>query len=244
MSNSHGNTLDSNRTSSSDSEVVFSGNFIQNAIRSEIHRFEYVHPKIFEVYDILDRLESKVSEDQDEFLSEIESARNAMVKVEHFFVSSPEWTEPNVILENQVRLAVLGTMNSGKSALVHHFLTKIYQPEESEEGGRFKKEIQLGEDSLLMLIREEGSPISLAPFDHEVSTAPETLFIENQIANWANAVMFVFDVTDDTSFHALLTFYERLSLQSENFSSIPIILVGTQDSIDEERRPRVIENHH
>lgn len=47
-------------------------------------------------------------------------------------------------------------MCSGKSALVHRYLTGSYLEDESPEGGRFKKEVLLDGQSHLLLIRDEG----------------------------------------------------------------------------------------
>lgn len=53
---------------------------------------------------------------------------------------------------------VVGTISSGKSALVHRYLTGTYLQEESPEGGRFKKEVFVDGQSYLLLIRDEGGP--------------------------------------------------------------------------------------
>ena len=53
---------------------------------------------------------------------------------------------------------ILGSVNSGKSALVHRFLTGTYVREESPEGGRFKKEMAVDGQSHLLLVRDEGGP--------------------------------------------------------------------------------------
>jgi Arf-GAP with GTPase, ANK repeat and PH domain-containing protein 1/3/4/5/6/9/11 len=56
-----------------------------------------------------------------------------------------------------IRIGLLGTLPSGKSALVHRFLTGTYMQDESPEGGRFKKEITIDNHSYLLLIRDEGN---------------------------------------------------------------------------------------
>lgn len=56
-----------------------------------------------------------------------------------------------------IRIGLLGTLSSGKSALVHRFLTGTYMQEESPEGGRFKKEINIDNQSYLLLIRDEAN---------------------------------------------------------------------------------------
>jgi Arf-GAP/GTPase/ANK repeat/PH domain-containing protein 1/3 len=70
-------------------------------------------------------------------------------------VNSQEWTLSRSVLD--IRIGLLGTLSSGKSALVHRFLTGTYMQEESPEGGRFKKEIHLDNQSYLLLIRDEAN---------------------------------------------------------------------------------------
>ncbi|XP_055598601.1 centaurin-gamma-1A isoform X2 [Uranotaenia lowii] len=136
------------------------------------------------------------------------------------FVNSQEWTISRSVPD--IRLGVVGSLSSGKSALVHRYLTGSYMQEESPEGGRFKKEIQIDNQSYLLLIRDEGGP-------------PEM-----QFAAWVDAVIFVFSLENESSFNAVYTYYTKMS-HYRNSSEIPIILVGTQDAISE-RSPRVIDD--
>ena len=53
---------------------------------------------------------------------------------------------------------ILGGISSGKSSLVHRFLTGAYVHEDSPEGGRFKKDLVVDGKSHLLLIRDEGGP--------------------------------------------------------------------------------------
>lgn len=48
------------------------------------------------------------------------------------FVNSQEWTAARGVTE--LRVGVLGSPDSGKSALVHRYLTGAYMQEESPEG--------------------------------------------------------------------------------------------------------------
>lgn len=70
------------------------------------------------------------------------------------FVNSQEWTISRSVPD--LRLGIVGSLNSGKSALVHRYLTGSYMQEESPEGGRFKKEVFIDNQSYLLLIRDEG----------------------------------------------------------------------------------------
>ncbi|XP_069662213.1 arf-GAP with GTPase, ANK repeat and PH domain-containing protein 2 isoform X1 [Haliaeetus albicilla] len=135
-------------------------------------------------------------------------------------VNSQEWTLGRSVPE--IRLGVLGSSKSGKSALVHRFLTGSYVGLEPTESGQFKREVTVDGQSHLLLIREEGG-------------APDAKF-----ASWVDAVIFVFSLENESSFeevtqlHALLSGYRGTS-------EVALALVGTQDKISSSN-PRVIED--
>lgn len=52
---------------------------------------------------------------------------------------------------------VLGSDNSFKNSLIHHFLTQNWNWNDAPEGGRFKKEVDVDGQSHLLLIRDEGT---------------------------------------------------------------------------------------
>jgi Arf-GAP/GTPase/ANK repeat/PH domain-containing protein 1/3 len=116
-------------------------------IKSEIERFESVHPSIYSIYELIDEIK-----DQLNIQSQI---REHVMIIEDSFVNSQEWTLSRSVLD--IRIGLLGTLSSGKSALVHRFLTGTYMQEESPEGGRFKKEINIDNQSYLLLIRDEAN---------------------------------------------------------------------------------------
>ncbi|VDM40471.1 unnamed protein product [Toxocara canis] len=122
------------------------------------------------------------------------------------------------------RQGVIGSLHSGKTSLVHRYLTGAYTSEESPEGGRFKKEVVLDGQSYLLLIRDEGSG------------APEY-----QFAQWIDAVIFVFSLESQDSFETVLHYYNQMA-KYRNLSDVPVLLVGTQDAISESN-PRVIDEH-
>ncbi|XP_037960302.1 centaurin-gamma-1A isoform X2 [Teleopsis dalmanni] len=136
------------------------------------------------------------------------------------FVNSQEWTISRSVPD--LRLGIVGSLSSGKSALVHRYLTGSYMQEESPEGGRFKKEVFIDGHSYLLLIRDEGGP-------------PEM-----QFAAWIDAVIFVFSLENEASFNTVYNYYTKMA-HFRNGQDIPMILVGTQDSISE-RNPRVIDD--
>ncbi|XP_040213474.1 arf-GAP with GTPase, ANK repeat and PH domain-containing protein 1 isoform X2 [Rana temporaria] len=136
------------------------------------------------------------------------------------FVNSQEWTLSRAVPE--LKVGIVGNLASGKSALVHRYLTGTYVQEESPEGGRFKKEIVVDGQSYLLLIRDEGGP-------------PEA-----QFAMWVDAVIFVFSLEDEISFQTVYHYYSRLA-NYRNTNEIPMVLVGTQDAISC-TNPRVIDD--
>lgn len=180
-------------------------------IRKEIQRFESVHPNIYSVYDLIETIQDFNLQQQ---------IREHIVNIEDSFVNSQEWTLSRSVPD--IKLGVLGSVNSGKSSLVHRFLTGTYIQEESPEGGRFKKEVIIDNQSYLLLIRDEGGP-------------PEM-----QFSHWVDAVIFVFSLENEESFLTAHQYYTKM-LNYRNFADIPFILVGTQDYISE-NNPRVIDD--
>uniref|UniRef100_A0AAY4B6L8 Arf-GAP with GTPase, ANK repeat and PH domain-containing protein 3 n=1 Tax=Denticeps clupeoides TaxID=299321 RepID=A0AAY4B6L8_9TELE len=140
--------------------------------------------------------------------------------VKHSFVNSQEWTLSRSVPE--LKVGIVGNLSSGKSALVHRYLTGTYVQEESPEGGRFKKEIVVDGQSYLLLIRDEGGPPEL------------------QFAAWVDAVVFVFSLEDEISFQTVYNYFLRLS-SYRNTAEVPMVLVGTQDAISA-TNPRVIDD--
>ncbi|XP_022529675.1 arf-GAP with GTPase, ANK repeat and PH domain-containing protein 3 isoform X2 [Astyanax mexicanus] len=136
------------------------------------------------------------------------------------FVNSQEWTLSRSVPE--LKVGIVGNLSSGKSALVHRYLTGTYVQEESPEGGRFKKEIVVDGQSYLLLIRDEGGPPEL------------------QFAAWVDAVVFVFSLEDEISFQTVYNYFLRLS-SYRNAAEVPMVLVGTQDAISA-TNPRVIDD--
>nr|XP_048690077.1 arf-GAP with GTPase, ANK repeat and PH domain-containing protein 3-like [Caretta caretta] len=127
------------------------------------------------------------------------------------FVNSQEWTLSRSVPE--LKVGIVGNLSSGKSALVHRYLTGTYVQEESPEGGRFKKEIVVDGQSYLLLIRDEGGPPEL------------------QFAAWVDAVVFVFSLEDEISFQTVYNYYLRLS-SYRSTAEVPMVLVGTQGERD------------
>ncbi|VFV34325.1 arf-gap with ank repeat and [Lynx pardinus] len=136
-------------------------------------------------------------------------ARSWCILPEYSFVNSQEWTLSRSVPE--LKVGIVGNLSSGKSALVHRYLTGTYVQEESPEGGRFKKEIVVDGQSYLLLIRDEGGPPEL------------------QFAAWVDAVVFVFSLEDEISFQTVYNYFLRLC-SFRNASEVPMVLVGTQVS--------------
>uniref|UniRef100_A0A8C9WTM3 ArfGAP with GTPase domain, ankyrin repeat and PH domain 2 n=1 Tax=Scleropages formosus TaxID=113540 RepID=A0A8C9WTM3_SCLFO len=133
---------------------------------------------------------------------------------------SQEWTLSRSVPE--LRLGVMGSLRSNKSALVNRYITGSYLPLESPEGGRYKKEVLIDGQSHLLLIREESGP-------------PDA-----QFSAWVDAVILVFGLENENSFHEVYQNYGKLSTYRD-ITEIPLIVVATQDKISS-TNPRVIDD--
>nr|XP_023689461.1 arf-GAP with GTPase, ANK repeat and PH domain-containing protein 2 isoform X1 [Paramormyrops kingsleyae] len=134
--------------------------------------------------------------------------------------NSQEWTLSRSVQE--LRLGVLGSLRSGKSALVHWYMTGSYLAVESPDGGRYKKEVLVEGQSQLLLIREEAGP-------------PDA-----QFCSWVDGVILVFSLENENSFQEVYRNYSQLNTH-RNIVEIPLIVVATQDKISSSN-PRVIED--
>ncbi|XP_034027907.1 arf-GAP with GTPase, ANK repeat and PH domain-containing protein 2 isoform X2 [Thalassophryne amazonica] len=132
--------------------------------------------------------------------------------------NSQEWTLSRSIPE--LRLGILGSLKSGRSALVNKYITGSYLALEKPDGGRYKKEVLVDGQNHLLLIREEAG-------------APDA-----QFSSWVDAVILVFSLENEASFQEIYQLYSQLSTHR---TDIPVIVVGTQDKISS-TNPRVIED--
>ncbi|KAL1020858.1 hypothetical protein UPYG_G00005640 [Umbra pygmaea] len=134
--------------------------------------------------------------------------------------NSPEWTLSRSIPE--LRVGVLGSLRSGRTALVNRYITGSYLPLEKIEGGRYKKEVSVDGQSHLLLIREEAA-------------LPDA-----QFCSWVDAVVLVFSLENEASFQEVYHMYSQLTTH-RSAADISVLVVGTQDKIST-TNPRVIED--
>ncbi|KAM8830414.1 arf-GAP with GTPase, ANK repeat and PH domain-containing protein 2 isoform 5-T5 [Synchiropus picturatus] len=138
--------------------------------------------------------------------------------IEVNIANSQDWSLSRSIPE--LRLGILGSLKSGKSSLVHKYVTGSYVALEKPDGERYKKEVLVDGCSHLLLIREEAGP-------------PDA-----QFSSWVDAVILVFSLENESSFQELYQLYSQLCVHR---ADIPVIVVGTQDKISSSN-PRVIED--
>ncbi|XP_045065400.1 arf-GAP with GTPase, ANK repeat and PH domain-containing protein 2 isoform X5 [Coregonus clupeaformis] len=134
--------------------------------------------------------------------------------------NSQEWTLSRSIPE--LRVGVLGSLRSGRSALVNRYITGSYLPLEKIEGGRYKKEVLVDGQNHLLLIREEAA-------------LPDA-----QFSSWVDAVVLVFSLENEASFQEVYKLYSQLNTHRST-ADIPLVVVGTQDKISSTNL-RVIED--
>uniref|UniRef100_A0A8C5BLY5 ArfGAP with GTPase domain, ankyrin repeat and PH domain 2 n=1 Tax=Gadus morhua TaxID=8049 RepID=A0A8C5BLY5_GADMO len=179
------------------------------AIRAELRRHESVQTSIQRLF----RQFEKVGDTQ--LCSGLKIClRSLQVNI----ANSQEWTLNRSVPE--LHLGVLGSLKSGKSALVNKYITGSYVALEKADGGRYKKEALVDGLSHLLLIREEPG-------------APDT-----QFSSWVDAVLLVFSLENEASFQELYQLYSQLH---SHRADLPVIVVGTQDKITSSN-PRVIDD--
>ncbi|XP_061113662.1 arf-GAP with GTPase, ANK repeat and PH domain-containing protein 1-like isoform X2 [Conger conger] len=184
-----------------------------SAIRAEVKRHETLKNTINRFFKQLERV-------GDDHLRS--GLRLYLQSIQGSCALSQEWTLSRSVPE--LHLGVLGSLPSGKSALVHKFITGSYLPMENQEGGRYKKEVLAEGQGHLLLIREE------------------TKLPDVQFCGWVDAVIIVFSLENEASFQEVYNYYSRLCAQ-RNVSEppLPLIVVGTQDKISS-TNPRVIDD--
>lgn len=181
------------------------------AVRAEVRRHEVARQALNRLRKLAERVSDP--ELRDSIQASLDSVREAVV-------NSQEWTLSRSIPE--LRLGVLGDARSGKSSLIHRFLTGSYQVLEKTESEQHKKEMLVDGQTHLVLIREEAG-------------APDAKF-----SGWADAVIFVFSLEDENSFQAVSRLHGQLSsLRGEGRGGLALALVGTQDRISASS-PRVV----
>ncbi|XP_069383575.1 arf-GAP with GTPase, ANK repeat and PH domain-containing protein 2 isoform X6 [Paralichthys olivaceus] len=179
------------------------------AIKLEIKRHESLQSAIIRLSKQFERVEDQ----------QLRSGLKVYLhSIQVNIANSQEWTLSRSIPE--LRLGILGSLKSGKSALVNKYITGSYAALEKPDGGRFKKEVLVDGQSHLLLIREEAGP-------------PDA-----QFSSWVDAVILVFSLENEASFQDLYQLYSQLSTFR---TDIPLIVVGTQDKISS-TNPRVIED--
>lgn len=180
-------------------------------VRAEVRRHEVAKQALSRLRKLAERVGDP--ELRDGIQASLDSVREAVV-------NSQEWTLSRSIPE--LRLGVLGDVRSGKSSLIHRFLTGSYQVLEKTESEQYKKEMLVDGQTHLVLIREEAG-------------APDAKF-----SGWVDAVIFVFSLEDESSFQAVSRLHGQLSsLRGEGRGGLALALVGTQDRISASS-PRVV----
>ncbi|XP_027248055.1 arf-GAP with GTPase, ANK repeat and PH domain-containing protein 2 isoform X1 [Cricetulus griseus] len=180
-------------------------------VRAEVRRHEVAKQALSRLRKLAERVGDP--DLRDGIQASLDNIREAVV-------NSQEWTLSRSIPE--LRLGVLGDVRSGRSSLIHRFLTGLYQVLEKTESEQYKKEMLVDGQTHLVLIREEAG-------------APDAKF-----SGWADAVIFVFSLEDESSFQAVSRLHGQLSsLRGEGRGGLALALVGTQDRISASS-PRVV----
>uniref|UniRef100_A0A4W5MG42 ArfGAP with GTPase domain, ankyrin repeat and PH domain 2 n=1 Tax=Hucho hucho TaxID=62062 RepID=A0A4W5MG42_9TELE len=183
-----------------------------SAIRTEVKRHESVQNTINKLFKQFERVgDQQLRSGLKVYLHSIQAG----------CANSQEWTLSRSIPE--LRVGLLGSLQSGRSALVNRYITGSYLPLEKIEGGRYKKEVLVDGQNHLLLIREEAA-------------LPDA-----QFSSWVDAVVLVFSLENEASFQEVYKLYSQLNTLRSTADIIPLVVVGTQDKISS-TNPRVIED--
>ncbi|OAF69674.1 hypothetical protein A3Q56_02561, partial [Intoshia linei] len=175
---------------------------ISKSTRSEIERFEALHPRIYILFDLLDSIRNPILQQQ---------IRDQVICIEDSFINSPEWTLHRNIFN--IKIGIVGDKSSNKSSLVHRYLTGNYIEEDTGDGGRFKKEIEIGDQNHLMLIRDEGGCPDL------------------QFSNWIDGLILVYSRENSDSFLIIKQYYDIILKHRQN-RKFPVVICENRDVID------------
>lgn len=181
-------------------------------MRQEAKRFESVSPNIQSLYDLLERIDNVPLK---------RKIRELVNRIEESFLNSPEFTTPRVDSSCELRLGIVGSSVSGKSDLLHRYLTGEYAKVDSFTG-RHKKEVCYEGQSHLLLIRNETGP-------------PDVQFTQ-----WVEAVIFVFSLDDELSFSVLSGYYAKMTQYRKYISDVPVVLVALTDGVTSIEQPGIV----
>lgn len=93
-------------------------------------------------------------------------------------MNSQEWTASRGVTE--LRVGVLGSPDSGKSALVHRYLTGAYMQEESPEGLYYLNKIQI----ILIKSEHKISFSTKRSLQHHLASSSGTTFIRRSLNSY------------------------------------------------------------
>ncbi|XP_032240266.2 arf-GAP with GTPase, ANK repeat and PH domain-containing protein 3 isoform X2 [Nematostella vectensis] len=182
------------------------------AIRQEAERFQSFHPRLQKLYELLDQVDNVPLK---------RKMRELVNGLEESLLNSPEFTATKISSNLVLKLGVVGSSVSGKSFLVHRYLTGSCAKMESFTG-RHKKEVIYEGQSHLLLVRDETGPPDL------------------QFTQWVDAVIFVFSLDDELSYNVISGYYAKMA-QYRNISDVPILLVAMKDGVNDEQ-PKMISD--
>ena len=121
------------------------------------------------------------------------------------------------------QIITLGEGKVGKTSLIFRYIDNTFT---------LNYLSTIGIDSKVKkLILKNGEEVKVKLFD----TAGQERFksITTNYIKKANGIVLVYDITDETSFQKIETWYENLSSDSNNI--LPIVLIGNKSDLEEER---------
>nr|XP_014345844.1 PREDICTED: arf-GAP with GTPase, ANK repeat and PH domain-containing protein 1 [Latimeria chalumnae] len=224
------------------------------AIRAEIQRFESVHPNIYSIYELLERVEEPVLQNQ---------LREHVIAIEDAFVNSQEWTLSRSVPELKVGEQISNLKDWDTPVSRPHDISPwLFLPGTLKSPTTFcgrQRDITsvfslFPQDKFMAALRDilfhhAVLCVTGGRFKKEIVVDGQSYLLlirdeggppEAQFALWVDAVIFVFSLEDEISFQTVYHYYSRMA-NYRNTTDIPMVLVGTQDAISS-TNPRVIDD--
>ncbi|XP_022185150.1 ras-like protein family member 11B [Nilaparvata lugens] len=136
--------------------------------------------------------------------------------------------ERNTTNSSRVRIAVLGTINVGKSALTVRYLTRRFI-------GEYRSNTDLLYKQTMMI---NNAPVELEIIDVSGESRDACFPVEQ--VQWADACVVVYSITDKQSFSYALEALDHLQKQRP-VSSVPVILLANKADLEHLREVDEIE---
>ncbi|XP_027691042.1 ras-like protein family member 11A [Vombatus ursinus] len=143
----------------------------------------------------------------------------------NFLLAPIPESSSDYVLHKDIKLAVLGSGNVGKSAMIVRFLTKRFIGDYEPNTGKLYSRI----------VHVEGDQLSLQIQDTPGCIQVQDDFVQvldslSRCVQWAEGFLLVYSITDYSSYQSIRPLYQHIRRLHPN-SKTPIIIVGNKGDL-------------